>query len=378
MKSPLLLNLEAKISAATDAISEACWRTERATYLARKGDENEAKAEIAIAREINLQFGDARLSCWIHLAEGVLALTAGDERLALDRFERARAVAGAVFLQREASIITAWLAYVDYTHGAIGSMVSRINGVLRADAASDDSAVARSKMLIAQSFHFAGDFESAREWYKAANILITTIGDRVLLSSLLFNIASHHICNYRQHIFRGGVSSASQKLLELTTDSVANYDRVVGITSLKAFETTLIASTHLFNERFADASSLLEAFLQAQGDHGLFKMKALYVADLAYCMIKMGFNEKALCLAEDANTTVLEQPHSEIYAATRSRLAQIYALSGLDKRAEEHRCVANAAWEEHEASQQEILDLMRISLDPLALEIQGNSTSKSN
>lgn len=356
MTSRLLANLNERISSSTDELSRACFRAQRAAYLGRRGDEVEASAEIVALRQINSAFGDPVLSAWIHIAEGVVELTVGRHPAAADKFERARAIARAVNMPREASIAVTWLAYIDFTRNDIPALVCKVNAVARLKMDADASARARAKMLVGQTFHYAGKFDEARLWYEAARELAVEAGDDVLMSALLFNIASHHVSNYRQSELRGGLTSAPIRLLALTTDSVSNCDRLVGINSLDSYGATLLASVHMFHERFSEAALLFERFIDLAETQGLKRMKSPYLADLAYCLGRLGDLENARQRAERAEFAISDLVHVDDLAATRSRLAQTFELLGDADASAFQRKLADQCWCDHENLQRTFLE----------------------
>lgn len=356
MTSRLLASLNERILSSTNQLASACLRAERAAYLGRRGDEDTANSEIAALRQVNARLGDPRLGTWIHIAEGVNELTIGRHGAAADRFERARAIALAVSIPREYSISIAWLAYIDFTRNDISSLVSRVNAVAHLGKQADPSAVARARMLVGQTFHYAGRYDEARHWYSSARELAVEAGDDVLTSALLFNIASHHVSNYRQAEMHGGLASAPIRLLALTTESVSSFDRLVGINSLDSYGATLLASVHLFHEKFSDASELFEKFIDSAERQGLERMKAPYLADLAYCLSRLGNLEGARQYAERAELAISGLVHVDDLAATRSRLAQTYELLGDVIAAASQRELADQNWREHEKLQSEFLE----------------------
>ena len=358
MTSRLIDSLDAKIESGNDVVSVYCLRAERAAYLARRGDTKRAASEIADARKMNLKWGDARLSVWVNLAEGVLELTAGNDQIAVDRFGRSVAVSRAAGMARELSIAEVWLAYIAFSRNDIGSLAGRLNRVMQEQSLADVSALARGRMLVGQSYHFCGRFELARPWYSAARALAAENGDDVLLSALLFNIASHHVSNYREKELRGRLTSASARELILTSESVRNYDEMSGIDSLDLYAGTLAASVEMFNGRFAAARSIFERYVTPTGMRGLERMTSPYLADLAYCSAKVGDKQAASRYATNAFDSINTLVHLDDLAATRSRLAMVFDYLNEDERRDEQIMLANGLWAQHEAIQVRNLELL--------------------
>ena len=351
MKSRLLDALNAKINSVDDAVLVSCFVAERAAYLARRGDSERAANEIAEVRKRNLRWGDPRLSVWVNIAEGVLELTAGNDEAAIDRFDRSVAVSRAVGMEREFSVAEVWLAYIDFSRNEIGNLVDRLNRVLRDQSLADTSALARARMLVGQSFHYCGKYESARPWYSAARALVVENGDDVLHSALMFNIASHHVSNYREKELRGRLTSASARELVLIGESVRNYDEIAGITSLDLYAGTLAASLEMFSGRFAEARVIFEKYVTPARMQGLERMMSSYLADLAYCSARLGDNEAASRYAAIACDSIGSLVHLDDLAATRSRLALVFDHLKENNRKVEQMLLADELWGRHEVVQ---------------------------
>lgn len=356
MISRLLAALNARILSAPDERSAACLRAEAAAHRARRGESEVVAAEISSLRDLNAHWGDPKLSTWLHLADGVYELTEGRHQAAVDRFERTRAVASALGLYRQMSIAASWLTYIAFMRNDTDALISKVNEVAALGGEADPSAVSRSKMLVGQTFHYAGRYDLARPWYQSARELAVEVGDDVITSALLFNIASHHVSNYRQHSLRGGISSAPVGLLAMASESVANYDEMAGINSLDSFGGTLLASIHLFHDRFGESSKLFKEFIDVAERQGLERMKAPYLADLSYCQVKLGELDAGrtyACLAQEAISRAV---HIDDLAATRSRLAQTFSLLGEGILSTEQADLADELWARHEEFQRGLLD----------------------
>lgn len=351
--SPLIQDLQRRISIASE-IEAACLRAELALHLGRNGED--VAGELAALRAINVRIGDPRLSIWIHIANGVFELTKGNFDLAIQQLERATAVAKAVNLVRERTVVDSWLAYYAYVHNDIFGMIDKVRLVLSAIDHADKIAVGRSQMLVAQSFHFAGRFDRARPWYDSAKMIASETGDYGLRSALLFNIASHHVSNYRHHVLRGSPASMCLDLLSAISESVKNYDELVGVTSLRAYESTLFASVHLLHGRFDLALTLFESSLASARESGLARIAPLYEAEMALCAASLADFSTARCHLDSALSSVSADVHVDDRAATYGRAYQVFNILGEDDIGRNYMECSEREWVEHEEFQKLILD----------------------
>lgn len=356
MRSRLLADLESAISNAPDQLTACRLRAELASHWARRESGPKASEALGELRGMNVKFGDPILSAWINVGDALILLGEGRQRDAVDRLERASAVARAAMLQREASVAWAWLAYVAYTRNDFASMVQRINDVLALGSAADASASARAHMLVGQSLHFVRQYDSARPWYESAKLLIERKRDDGLRSALMFNLATHHVSNYRQAVLRNQGSGLPLFLLELATESVLSYDREVGIDSLDAYANTLRASVHLFHERFDEAFEAFGTSIETAEKQGLGRMKSLYLSEMAYCALRMGRSkDEVTALAASAEAAVSTEVQIDDVASTHSRLAQINIALSDPAKYERNNALAVAAWNRQEQFEREVL-----------------------
>lgn len=327
-------------------------RAELAVHLARAGED--VTSELAELRQRNLRFGDPILSVWIHVADGVRLLTDGLVADAEQGFARARAVALAIQAGRELSVVDSWQAYIQYTKNDILGAIKKLAGLFAAAGVADKTALGRAMMLVGQMHHFSGSVDLSRPWYVAARDVVLETGDQGLHSALLFNMASHHVCNYRHHVIRGSRRSIDLDLLRATVESVKNYDDLVGIDSLKAYEVSLLASVHLFNERYSEALALYQGYLAKDRFDALSRMSSLYISEMAVCAASLGDSSLARRFVLDADSAVSESVHIDDIAATRSRLSQALELVGDTEAASRQRFLAEGFWLRHEEFQGDI------------------------
>lgn len=365
--SPLMADLHRRLAGAS-GVEAACLRAELAAHLGRSGED--IGVELSLLREMNVALGDPLLSVWIHIAEGIFEITCGHGDAGLARLRRARAVALAVGLIREQSIVDSWLAYHAYARNDIFEVIDLAKSVLTLSSAADIGALGRVQMLVGQAFHFAGDFAQARPWYESTRAIASKTGDHGLHSALLFNLASHHVCNYRHFLLTGSPLSLAPDLLQVTTASVRSYDELVGVTSLGAYDSTLRASVHLFHGRYIEAFELFKTFMISAEDSGLSRMFPLYVAEMALCAASLERTSEAYGLLEEAIDSIDDDVHVDDRAAANCRIAQVFALLGKQAMAEEYRSIGMGDWSQHELFQAEILERLASGVHEQSLVVR--------
>ena len=93
MASQLLASIDARIAAAQDPLDAVCLRAERAGLLARQGDLDEARAELAALHRLHERERHPLVSAWLHLADGLVLHFTNQSAAARDRMLRSLALA---------------------------------------------------------------------------------------------------------------------------------------------------------------------------------------------------------------------------------------------------------------------------------------------
>ncbi len=149
MTSRLLRRLDAAIAAASSPVEAACLGAERVVVLARRGLQDQARAELDQVRQ---RFGRAThpaVTGWLCLAEGLLNHFADVSGGAFDRLQRAHALAGAARLQPLRALAAAWLAHAHYVQSDDAQMVRLLAEALQTAAiVLSDQFMGQSRAII--------------------------------------------------------------------------------------------------------------------------------------------------------------------------------------------------------------------------------------
>ena len=114
MKSRLLSRLDADIAAVTQPLAADCLRCERAAYLARLGDLDQATRELAAVQQRHRAHPQAAISAWLSLADALVSHYTDMGPLARDKMKRAYAMSAAAGMKPLQALSAAWLAHLDY------------------------------------------------------------------------------------------------------------------------------------------------------------------------------------------------------------------------------------------------------------------------
>ena len=114
MASPLLASIDARMAATQDPLDAICLRVERAGLLARQGDLDEARAELALLQALHERRRHPLVSAWLHLADGLVLHFTNQSAAARDRMLRSLALSTAIQSRPVQALSAAWLAQIGF------------------------------------------------------------------------------------------------------------------------------------------------------------------------------------------------------------------------------------------------------------------------
>jgi hypothetical protein len=349
--SRLLRRLDAAIAAAPSLSEAACLRAERASVLARQGQLDRARGELASLRR---QFSDrpqVALSSWIALADGLIDYYNDLSTTGRDKLQRAYALARAAQLRALHALAAAYLAQFAFAQRDGQRMVLLLAEALREADAADHRTHARASIVAAYAYHHCGLADRAQHWYARAREHATAEGDEAAISALMHNRAWYAgWAAAKAHFFGDGMGDLGAQAL-LAAESIAHFDRGVGTASLDALVPMLRASLLTLLERHAEALPLFEAHFDAALVQGLSRMKANFLADRAACHLALGNEAAALADAAAARASLAETTDDDDRALAQARLALFYAAIGEPEQAQRLRTAAEADHAAHVAQQ---------------------------
>ena len=368
--SRLLRKVEQDIAQAQQAgqqMQALCLQARRAGLLARHGQLELARQELTRLHQAAFASPSPALGAWLQLAEGLLAYYNSYDEGARNPLIKAEALARAANLREAQVEVHAFLAHLGFV-GLDAEALVRHGGACMAMAQAEDApALARLHMVLGQAWHQSDSLEAAQPWYARARSLATRCGDDALTSALLYNTAAISLTRLREAELADGLNR--NPALMAAVDSVAHFDRAMGVAALDILTPMLRAQALISAGQFAQALPLYQESLPATVAHGLGRLGASLMADLAWCRVNLGAAEQepALALARQAELELDPACHDDDRGVMHSRLAQLYAHVGQPAQAQAHREQAAQAWQAWRASQARMRDALAGSgLKPLA------------
>lgn len=356
--SRLLLRLEAEIAAAPTSIEADCKRAERAAYLARLGRFDEARAELdSIRRKYDLR-PSAEMSSWLNLSEGLFSHFRDMDPGCREKILRAHALSSAASLTKLQALSAAWLAQMDYLRVDVASMARHIAEAFRLTTPEGHAARSRASLVVAQAYHLGGRMNLALPWYGRARDHALAEGDDATISALMHNMAWLRAQQLR---IGGSVPSESPRdetHAMLSADSVANFDWMIGSSSLGSLVPVLRAQILAARGEYAEALALYESYIAEAIHEGMGRLQADMVADQAWCRLQLGQVQLAWSDALAAEACIDARGHFDDRAIAHGRLARVFAACGDRDKANLHERLSAEAWSGHSAFQQHILEAL--------------------
>lgn len=201
---------------------------------ARKGRLLEAESIVAKIRAVTQVELQPTLIIGIMIIEGCIYSYRADWKRARDRLLRARALAASqrrIGLEIEA---LAWLAYIAFNEGELGTAASRATEVMRWRGSASPFTLYRASSVIAFLYFLADRPGSADQWLRFAKRMAELAGAPGATSSIIFAAAALRASSERVRRASGGCSTADLDLELLLSRSARNYDEITNVTIMPA------------------------------------------------------------------------------------------------------------------------------------------------
>jgi hypothetical protein len=363
MKSRLLIRLELDIKEAAHSIAADCLRCERAGYLARVGDFDEAARELSAIQQRYEFSPEASISAWLSLADALVSHYSDMGPLALDKLKRAYALSAAAGLKPLQALSAAWLAHIDYLRVDASATARHAAEALTISHLDHHSARARAHLVVAQAYHEGGRFDLARPWYDRVRFHVTAEGDDATLSAMMWNMASLRMAALREAQACGSAEVDAGEHALLSADSTAHLDDMLGVRSLRSLQPILRAQICTLLGQTDEALPLFESHLSEALQQGMGAVEGALLADRAWCRLQASQKRAAREDADAASICLDAEGTNTDRAPGHSRLAQVYKALGEVDLAKRQEKLASLAWEGHRVEQAAMVSALNAAFD---------------
>lgn len=356
--SRALARLDAAIAAADDPHDATCRRAERAALLARHGQLDDARAELAALPASP----PARVKAWISLAEGLVRYFSDLDTGARESVQAAYEASAATRQTQLHALAAAWLSLMDYVRHDVPNMTRHLSQALQLASADDHATRSRACLVAALGYHHAGREDLALPWYHATRRHAVSEGDDATLSALMHNMAWLRGNEARLASIFGGQQPEQVRNALMGAESTQHFDAGLQTASLPSLVPVLRAQLYVVLEQESDALALYREVLPRALAEGLVRMEGLFRADMAWCHWRLGDRSEALAEAERASARLADVEDVDDRACAHGRLAQLFDALGDAETAARHRTCAEIDLAEHRAQQQLLLEAMQRAL----------------
>lgn len=347
--SPMLSRLDAALAASRHPLDAACVRAERAGFLARQGCLDDANAELHRLRQDFADRPAAVVTVWVCIVEAWIEHYSGRIAAGRDKMRRAQALSAAVKLQPLQALSAAWLAHVGFVEEDLDDLAKYLRLAWQLAAPDHHAARARAALVAASGYHSASRLDRAQPWYVRAREHAVAELDEATLSVISFTMAGHR-CNHavRASIF-GSTDSAETQRAQAWLNASFNYDHWVGSTPQDAFGHVLRAQMYSAQQKYVSALAVYQEHLAEADRQGTAHMRAVHLADQAWCRFHTGDSAAAHRDALAAAALIDPGMYVEDLAVACGRLDQVLQALGEHDAALHHRQLARTHWAAHQS-----------------------------
>lgn len=348
MESRLLKTLKEDASSANDKIVWARAVCRIASHFARQGEASRSLQAIA---EVRAAFGNRlqpEVACWLMLAEGILHFCQMHPSEAYDRTKRALAIARALNFKDAIPTCAAWMAHLEFNECKYEAMIANLDLALSAVERNDHQAGGRASLVIADAFHFCGDFASARPWYERCRLHATSEGDEATLSAMLHNVAAFRASNVRLSDAFGIVDVIEARRATVQAQSASSFDGALGTVALSLLVPLLQGQLLVVEKKFSDALSVFQSIDRLQLHQ---RLVPILLVDTALCLSKLEQRGDAILALRESIALVESIPERDDFAYASARIAQVASICGEQEIVDHWISSASVAIESHKRTQ---------------------------
>ncbi len=329
----LLADLDAAIAGTQFPRELPFLRAERASVLARLGHLDEARDEVAALRRLPDEAGHPVLQAWLWLTEGLIDFFSDINLRARECARKAQACAEAGKAPRVQALAAAWGAHFDFRAQDYGGMVRQLATALHLAGFEHTGAHARACLVAAGAWHFAGHEDRAQPWYRLARRHAAVDGDGAMLSAIVFNMSVFRLIDMRLKEVAGHCTVADVRAVLLGSESSLSLDQRNRNRAWMNHPPILRAQALTVLGDHAAALELYDGYLGRALSEGLDNSEALYQADRAFCLVRLGHNDEAWAAARRAEALMSRLTEPEEPVIAQAMLARVWAELGTEAEA---------------------------------------------
>lgn len=346
MSSRFLERLDNQINAASDRFIRRCLLAERAAYLARLGEMNLARDDLRNVQSENNLEPNIRVSILANIADGVINYYQDMSPIAIDRYQRARALASASGQDDLQARIDSLIALLEYGFHHFDRMFEHLEQAAAKASVDDYQTLCRICMIAGQTLHLANNYDLAIAWYQKAKYFANEAHDDASMSALLHNMASIWVVNWRNSQLGKIATTDSPQVARVGANSTSNFDQIIGSSALAELTPLMKAQILSLECKYEEALKVYTLTLPSLSLKALGGWRSWLLADMAWCNLQLGNIKDAKIGFENSARELSEEHHLDDQAATLTRLSEGLDILDQKELADSSRIKAIAAWKE--------------------------------
>lgn len=366
MTQSLLSRLESLSRTATSEDERLSVRAQWAGAMARLGQIDAARAEIAHLRQANKSYSP-RPTTWILLAEGLADHFESLSIDALDKFKRAYAIGQAIGDIELWTFAAAWMSAGEFLVGAYAQAVAHAVEAINRAPASGSVTLSRAHLVLANVLYTVGSIEEAGAQYAEARRHAVEAHDISMQSAVLYNVAAFRIARISLEDSLGDpVAIDDVRAAELELNSIANLDIGLGVNSLNAMVPITRAQLLLVQQQWEAANLFYSQAIPEAATYGQLRWEPRFLAEQSHAKAMLGEGDRALQLVREALQALSARVDHDDAAACHGRASLALAAIGMHDEAASHARLAR----EHEAKFSAWRQEQNAGVAPLLLALQ--------
>jgi hypothetical protein len=287
MNAPYVDALLAQIESADSQSDRAERLAELACYWARSGEFGKAEA---IAGDLRANFGSgsyARISMLIMCIEGLLLFFRDLSPRALERVTGANVLSVAMRQADITALTASWVAHIAFNRNDFDRFCSAARQCIGALGSNDLSARGRLAIVLSDAFLVAQDWASSKHWHEVARDCAVRMGDHTTMAALTYNRAVLNLHTLRIKALQAPLEPKELRLALLELQSAINYHSIAELKSLDYFLDIARSGAFMLQYKYAEAVSLIDSIIVANGGSLSESQRALLISDRARCVSEL-------------------------------------------------------------------------------------------
>jgi hypothetical protein len=362
--STLLARIESELQTGTDPVRRIDLMAERACYLARSGDADEANRIATELRSHSGRSGNPRAMLWVMIIEALVLFFDKLSASAEDRMHRAFALSSSLGIDDLADLSSAWLAHFKFERSDYLGMTMLLKRLLCGPSQGPDAAVLRAAIVAADAFRIAGLDSAAQVWYEQARSLALNSGDRAAIGAIMYNRAALGLAFLAAQSDAVGMDSDPDRLnlILIEIESAKSFQDGTRVTALTHLTQHCHAQALLLAGRWPEAATGFEAVLGDLETIDDRPKRPDVRADLAWCWLHMGRHQEAASLLSEISMQSAQSMDIDDQVTYLSRLIHLRQRLGMEAPTPEEQAHFRSVCDAYLKH----IEVLRCELEPLS------------